>query len=77
MTIPACRCVNIAHVLKELEAVLFGGQLLFSTSGDIVQTCQLCCAEEDKMVAASVAAIVADILYLNPRKKTNREFAAA
>ena len=29
------------------------------------------------MVAASVAAIVADILYLNPRKKTNREFAAA
>ena len=28
------------------------------------------------LVAASVAAIVADILYLNPRKKTNREFAA-
>ena len=29
------------------------------------------------LVAASVAAIVADILYLNPGKKTDREFAAA
>ena len=29
------------------------------------------------LVAASVAAIVADILYLTPGKKTDREFAAA